>query len=286
MIKTSKQLKDLIRNQARSDSGKSQMLLRVYAMERFLERVSLSEYRNKFILKGGMLIASMVGLDRRATLDIDTTIKCLPLDPESAIQLVAEIISISLSDSMRFEIKGAETIMDDAEYNGVRVSMNAYMESMRIPMKIDISTGDEITPSEIRYSYKLMFEDRRINLWAYNIETVLAEKLETILSRGTLNTRLRDFYDLHILQNSGLSVDYQILRTALRNTARRRGSAPLISSYQQTLADIYESQTMRDLWSNYQKKNTYAADLEWKTVVRSALILCGKALTPEYTPTL
>lgn len=286
MIRTSKQMKDLIRNQAHSDSGKSQMLLRVYAMERFLERITLSDFRNSFILKGGMLIASMVGLDNRATLDIDTTIKCLPLSPESAVQIIADIITISLPYSMRFEIKGAETIMDEADYSGVRVSMNAYMESMRIPLKVDISTGDEITPSEVQYSYKLMFEDRRINLCAYNIETVLAEKLETVLSRGILNTRLRDFYDLHILSNSELPVDHRVLRAALLNTARRRDSSSQLSAYRATIANIYGSQVMRDLWANYQKKSSYAAGLDWKTVIRSILLLCDNALTPEHTPVL
>ena len=211
MIKTSRQLKDLIRNKAKGDSDKSALFIRNYGMERFLERVALSKYKDNFILKGGMLVSAMVGLENRATMDIDTTIRNFPLDAEHARNIVEEIAAVEIDDNIRFSIKDVSNIMDEAEYGGVRLSLDAFLDTMKIPLKVDISTGDAITPAEIEYRYKLMFEQRYISLWAYPLETVLAEKIETVLSRGVLNTRLRDFYDLYILQQTEL----QINRTTL-----------------------------------------------------------------------
>lgn len=164
MIKTSRQLKDLIRNMAKGDSGKAQLLIRNYAMERFLERVSLSRYKDNFILKGGMLVSAMVGLENRATMDIDTTIRKLPLDMENAKRIVEEVAAVAVHDNIRFVVKDVSNIMDDAEYGGVRLSLDALLDTTRIPLKIDISTGDVVTPAEITYRYKLMFDDRYITL--------------------------------------------------------------------------------------------------------------------------
>lgn len=163
MIKTSRQLKDKVRNMARGDSAKAQLLIRNYGMERFLERVSLSEHRDNFILKGGMLVSAMVGLENRATMDIDTSIRNMPLDTIAAKVMVEEIIAVPVDDNIRFEINDFGTIMDDAEYSGVRISLNAFLDATRIPLKIDISTGDAITPAAVNYQYKLMFEERYIH---------------------------------------------------------------------------------------------------------------------------
>ena len=201
MIKTSRQLKALVRNLTKGDSLQAQIIIRNYAMERFLERISLSKYRNNFILKGGMLVSAMVGLDTRSTMDIDTTIKNMPLSVENAKEMVEEIIAISIDDGMTFSIKSVGEIMDEAEYSGVRANLEATLETMRTPLKVDISTGDIITPREVSYTFKLMFEERTISVLAYNLETVLAEKMETVIARGVANTRLRDYYDLYILQN-------------------------------------------------------------------------------------
>lgn len=180
-----------------------------------MERVTLSKYKDNFILKGGMLAAAMVGLDNRATMDIDTSIRNLPLDMEHAKKIVEEIAAVKIDDNIRFEIKDISNIMDEAEYGGVRLSLTAFLDTMKIPLKIDISTGDAITPAEITYRYKLMFEQRYISLWAYPLETVLAEKIETVLSRGVLNTRLRDFYDLYILQQTELQIDRTTLAAGI-----------------------------------------------------------------------
>lgn len=274
MIKTSRQLKDKVRNMARGDSAKAQLLIRNYGMERFLERVSLSEHRDNFILKGGMLVSAMVGLENRATMDIDTSIRNMPLDTIAAKAMVEEIIAVPVDDNIRFEINDFGTIMDDAEYSGVRISLNAFLDATRIPLKIDISTGDAITPAAVHYQYKLMFEERYITLWAYNLETVLAEKIETVLSCSVLNTRLRDFYDLYVLQDTGLEIDKATLAAALTATARKRGSEQVLVLYERTLDEIRISPLMREQWKRYQEKNNYAAGIVWDDVISDIRALC------------
>lgn len=274
MIKTSRQLKDKVRNMARGDSAKAQLLIRNYGMERFLERVSLSEHRDNFILKGGMLVSAMVGLENRATMDIDTSIRNMPLDTIAAKAMVEEIIAVPVDDNIRFEINDFGTIMDDAEYSGVRISLNAFLDATRIPLKIDISTGDAITPAAVNYQYKLMFEERYITLWAYNLETVLAEKIETVLSRSVLNTRLRDFYDLYVLQDTGLEIDKATLAAALTATARKRSSEQALALYERTLDEIRISPLMREQWERYQGKNNYAESIVWDDVISDIRALC------------
>ncbi len=278
MIKTSRQLKDKVRNMAHGDSAKSQLLIRNYAMERFLERVSLSGYKDNFILKGGMLVAAMVGLQNRATMDIDTTIRTLPLDVERAKKIVEEIAAVKIDDNIRFEIKDVSSIMDEADYGGVRLTLDAFLDAMKIPLKIDISTGDVITPTAITYRYKLMFEDRHITLWAYTLETVLAEKIETVLVRLALNTRLRDFYDLYILQNGGLQISPSTLKTALAATCSKRESETVLTDYPRRLQEVEESPVMQTLWNSYQKKNSYAAGITWETVMNAIRALCDSCM--------
>lgn len=278
MIKTSRQLKDLTRNLSKGDSGKAQFLLRNYAMERFLERMSVSQYKDDFILKGGVLVTAMVGLDMRMTMDIDTTIRNFSLTPEKAEQIIGEIIEFPLEDNVRFQIKSVANIMDELEYGGVRLSLDTFLDTMCIPLKIDISTGDPITPAEIRYQYKLMFEDRYISVWAYNLETVLSEKLEAILVRGILNTRLRDFYDVYILQNKEMQINLQVLSDAIQATCKKRGSEEMLSNSQDTLNRMERNATMRELWKVYQKKNAYADGISWDAVISAARFLCDRCI--------
>ncbi len=176
MIHTSRQLKALVRNKSHGDNTKATTLIRNFVMERFLERISLSKYSDKLILKGGLLIASMVGLDNRATMDMDTTIRNYNLSTEDAKKMMEDIIAIPLEDRIQFIIKSVGSIMDEAEYPGIRFKLEATLDMMKTPLKIDISTDDVITPKEVNYKYKLMFEERSIPVLAYNIETVLAEK--------------------------------------------------------------------------------------------------------------
>lgn len=273
MIKTATQLKALIRNQSKGDSGKAQLLMRNYAMERFLERVSVSEYCDNFILKGGMLVAAIVGLDTRATQDIDTTIRNFPLEAGHAEEILTKIIEIPLDDNMTFQIYDITDIMDEMDYSGLRVSMNAYLGRTRIPLKLDISTGDIITPAAVRYSLKLMFEDRFIHVWSYNLETVLAEKAESIISRGGLNTRMRDYYDLYILQKTDLQIDTEVLRDAIVSTSRKRKSEEKIVNYKEVLKEISDSTVMKAQWSTFAKKNSYVGEAEWDEVLHSVIHL-------------
>ena len=270
MIKTARQLKDLIRNLSKDKSADAQVLMRNYMMERFLERISLSEYRDKFILKGGMLVASMVGLDARSTMDIDATVKGATVGIEEVENMIASIISVPVDDGVTFRIKRIDEIMDEAEYPGIRVSMRTTFDRVITPLKIDISTGDAITPREVKYNFKLMLEDRSIDIWAYNLETVLAEKLETIVSRATANTRMRDFYDLYILSRLyGQDIIAENLHAALIATARKRGTEKHLADAPAAFDEVEADQNMEKLWRAYQKKFSYAADLSWHTVMES-----------------
>ena len=275
MIKTSRQLKALVRNKAKGDSAKSQAIIRSYMMERFLERISLSRYKDNVILKGGTLIAAVVGLDNRSTMDMDTTIQNLVLDGESARVMVDEIIAIEIDDGMAFDIKSITSIMGDDEYPGIRITLEATLETMRTPLKVDFSTGDVITPSAVTYSYRLLFEERSISLLAYNLETVLAEKIETIISRGTANTRMRDFYDIHMLTNETLAykIDAVTFKQAYANTSEKRGSVALLGDADLILKEIADSNDMMDLWVKYQGKYAYAVGIAWDDVVASSVRL-------------
>lgn len=234
MIQTARQLKDLVRNLSKESGIEAHVLIRKYMMERFLERISKSKYSESFILKGGLLVSSYIGVALRATMDIDTTIKGLSLNASDIKKIIIEISEIDLDDCVSFNFKKIDEIMEDAEYTGVRISMEANLDNARIPLKLDISTGDVITPSEIVYSYKLMFEDREISIMSYPIETVLAEKLETVISRSITNTRMRDFYDIHLLITLQ-KVNSDVIANAIRNTATQRGSLALLQNTENVL---------------------------------------------------
>lgn len=270
MIKTATQLKDLIRNLSKKKSADAQILMRNYMMERFLERISVSKYQDKFILKGGMLVAAMVGLDARATMDIDATIKGADVNVEAVEQIITDIVSVPLEDGVTFRIKQISEIMDEAEYPGVRVSMETEFDGVRTPLKIDISTGDVITPREIQYSFKLMLEERSIEVWAYNLETVMAEKLETVISRNITNTRMRDFYDIHILLSLyGNTLNKKILGEALQATAKKRETEYHLKDAQDIFAEVQNDSNMEKLWKSYQKKFSYAEDISWEMAMES-----------------
>lgn len=270
MITTSRQLKDLIRNLSRKKSADAQILMRNYMMERFLERISLSDYKDRFILKGGMLVAAMVGLDARSTMDLDATVKGTNVNVEDVGNMISSILSVPVEDGVTFRVKKISEIMEEAEYPGVRVSMETTFNGVRTPLKVDISTGDVITPREVRYSFKLMLEERSIEVWAYNLETVLAEKLETVISRNITNTRMRDFYDIHILkQLYGETLSTSILWDALAATAKKRGTLQQIQDAGTVFDEIEESPFMEKLWQSYQKNYSYAANLPWHTVMDS-----------------
>ena len=272
MIHTSKQLKDKVRNVSKGDNNIAKTLIRNFMMERFLERVSLSEYRNNFILKGGMLVASIVGVDMRATMDIDTTVKALPLNEEDARRIISEICMISIEDGVNFQITSVTSIMTDFEYPGIRMMLEATLDRMRQAIKLDISTDDVITPAAVDYEYKLMFEERTISLLTYNKETLLAEKIQTILARGIANTRLRDFYDVHSVMNMyNETVSKEILVEAFQATCKKRETVFTKTEVADTLALIEKNEGMAQMWELFRRKNYFVGELEWKIVLRDVL---------------
>lgn len=271
------QVKGRIRNIAKRENADPRTLMRIYMMERFLDRIAASNYRDNFILKGGVLVTAMVGVALRSTMDIDTTIKNRNISEESAQDMILEICGINLNDNVTFEITNITRIMDEMEYPGIRFNMNAYMGKMITPMKIDISTGDVITPHAIEYKYNLLLENRFIELWAYNLETILAEKLQTILSRGVLNTRMRDFYDIHILLSIyGNEMDQENLRKAFVATCRKRGTENLKGDRYVIFGKICEDANLSSRWNAYRKKYPYAASIPYENILYSIEILMAK----------
>ena len=238
-MKNAMQLKAIINNIAKEKGIRPQLALQNYMLERFLERVSLSEYRDNFIIKGGFLIASMVGLDTRATMDMDATIKGRPVSRKTVQQMIEDIISVQVDDSITFELKSIGDIRDDDEYGGYRVALSANYEKMSVPLKLDITTGDKITPKEIEYEYKLMLDNRSIQVLAYNLPTILAEKLETVISRSDQNTRPRDYYDIYILTKvQAQNIDMPLLKAALDATVEKRETINAIENYEITLNSL------------------------------------------------
>ena len=263
-MKTSTQLKALIRNLSKDKNIRAEILLRNFMLERLLERISLSEYKNQFILKGGMLIAAIVGIDARATMDMDATIRGFRLIEELE-EVINEILSIPIDDGVSMTLSKLENIHDESDYPGTRVSINAILDKTKQVVKIDITTGDRITPQAIEYPFKLLLEDRTISILAYNLETVFAEKLETILSRGITTTRMRDYYDIYILMllhENDLKED--VLIEAFEETSKHRGSYDSIKTNSiEYIRMIEESEVLSRLWDQYRFKNEYASDIEW-----------------------
>lgn len=234
MYLTPAQIKGRIKNVAKQNGSDPITLLRIYMMERFLERITYSKYKDDFIVKGGILVTSMIGISMRSTMDIDTTIRNFDLTKEETTRIINEIKDISLDDHIEFILNDVSDIMDNMEYPGIRIHMDAKLENLIVPIKIDISTGDVITPREVRYEYPLLLEDKSIQLWSYNLETILAEKIQTILSRGLLNTRMRDFYDVTTLFDRYTdSINYNDLSLAFNRTCRKRGTLTLLKHYEE-----------------------------------------------------
>ncbi len=272
MIKTATQLKAKVRNLSGGDGQKAQTLIRNFIMERFLERIALSPYRNNFILKGGMLVAAVVGLDTRATMDIDMTVKSLNLSKENAVKIVQDIIAVDIPDGVQFRITKVTDIMEEHDYPGIRFMLETFLDKMRQAIKIDISTGDIITPGAVEYSYNLMFEERAISLWTYNLETLLAEKLETIMARGTANTRMRDFYDIHLISNQE-SFDRDVLKKAFLATSDKRNTTIQIPDFRNILSAVEADETMKKQWESFKEDSFFVGELSWEEVMASVKAL-------------
>ena len=268
-------LKAKIRNIAKQKNIPAQVILQNYMFERLLVRLSASEYKEKFVLKGGILVAAIVGLDNRATMDMDTTLKNLPLTPEAIRSALETVCGITYDDGVSFEIGTISPIREDDIYGGYRVMLNARFDTMITPLSIDVSTGDAITPHAVQYNFSEIFDDEKsYELWAYNIETVMAEKVETILRRGVFNTRPRDFYDAYILSTTQ-KFDKVVFADALSATAAHRGTAQQIGDVPAILHNIEESPELKNMWDKYRKQFAYAADIEYDQIMTVLKTLLG-----------
>lgn len=265
---TPEQIKGRIKSVAKQNNADARTLMRIYMMERFLERLAQSEYRDNFIIKGGILVTAMIGVAHRSTMDIDTSMKNLNLSAEDALRVVNRVKDIDLDDGVSFDVKDVSNIMDEMEYPGIRVTMNANVGRLITPLKIDISTGDVITPRAIEFNYDLLLEDRSISLWSYNLETILAEKLQTVLARGILNTRMRDFYDIRMLLDTYEDkVNKAVLKDAFAATCKKRGTNHLQEQAEEIIKIIEANEQLQVLWRAYQKKYSYAADIDYASVI-------------------
>ena len=269
-MKTPEQLKGAIRNMAAKKKLRPQEVLQMFLFERVLDRLAVSPYRNNFILKGGLLISSMIGIDERTTIDMDTTVRGIRMEEPEIISIIREILSSDVDDGIDFVFRKIEPIREDDTYRNFRVHIDARYGRINSPMKIDITTGDEITPAAIQYNYPFLFEDKTVPVMAYTLETILAEKYETIIRRNIGTTRARDFYDLHMLyRERETEIRADILRLAVAHTAKKRGSARALADWEEIIQDIREEPALASLWHNYAADNPYIGKLQFSETVNT-----------------
>lgn len=270
-------IKAKIRNLAKNNNLSSQEVLQMFLFERFLERLSKSDYRSNFVIKGGFLVSSLIGISNRTTMDMDSTIKGLPLTEENITKVVNSIINIEVNDGIQFEIKDVNYIRESDEYENFRVSLVANIGKTKNPMKLDLTTGDTITPREIEYSYPCIFHEKNIEVLAYPVETIIAEKYESIIKRNITTTRMRDFYDLYALYNlKKKEIDMDILRTAIIRTSSRRESLELMKIANEIIEDIKNDPYLKELWNVYVSENKYIGELSFDNVVDVIKIISKK----------
>lgn len=270
--RTPEQLKGQIRNFARKRNLQSQEVLQMFLLERVLDRLSRSRYMNNFVLKGGLLISSMIGVAERTTMDMDMTVTGINMEEKVIESIIREILLIDVNDGIEFEFEKLEPIREDDDYNNFRVYFVAHYGKIANKMKIDISTGDEITPGAIRYSYRTILDGDEIGVMAYNTETIIAEKYETIIRRNIGTSRARDFYDLYMFYNLYKdSINADTLKHAVSRTAKKRETLETMSEWEEIIEDMKKDLVLKKLWDNYCENNTYAAGVSFETVMETTL---------------
>lgn len=268
MFSNANSFKAKIKNMAKDRGIPAQQLQQNFLIEQVLKLIAKSSYKDSFIVKGGYLIGQLIGLDKRTTMDLDVTLKGTTLSQENLITIFEEILSDS-DDVFSFEVDKLEPIRQDDEYGGFSLKLNATFDTLREVVFIDITTGDKITPREITYSMPSLFTNETIEVWTYNLETVLAEKLETIISRGVASTRPRDRYDLFTLYHTRKDeIDFDVLRKALANTVEKRGSKEAIDIWESQLNSIETDEYQKQLWTRYQRQFKYAQDISFEKSVQ------------------
>ena len=239
-----------------------------FMFEKLLERISVSKYQDNFILKGGLLLSAMMGIENRTTKDMDTLIKRINIDKETMINVLNEILSIDLKDGVQFDIINITNIREEDEYGGNRYSLTGRIGNTKITFDIDISTGDIITPRELKFKYNCLFENKTILISAYNLSTIFAEKLETILKKGKKNSRMKDYYDLYyFISKMEKDLDMNELKQAIQNTFQKRNSTELLENYQTILEDIQNSNLIYERWNVYSKKNVFVKEIAFDNVI-------------------
>lgn len=263
-------LRGKVRHLAREHGLKPQEVLQMYLFEHLLMRLARSPYSDKFVLKGGLLISSMTGIYQRTTMDMDATVVGMDMDEETVAKAMSEICSTDVDDGMSFVFERIEPIREDDEYANWRAHLRARYGRIDAPVKVDITTGDAIYPSQVRHEFELMFDQGTLDVLTYHPATVLAEKLETVLRRGEANTRGRDFYDLYAIPryHSGV-ISEQDLREALRHTAEKRGSLQAVANWKEVIEDIRGSSVMRQVWDSYVADTPYANDVTFDDTLDS-----------------
>ena len=266
MIKNAKSLMDKSRNIAVKNNITINEVLQNYMFERILERLSVSKYKNNFILKGGLLLSSIMGIDTRTTMDMDTCIKGIDLTDEQLYEVLQEILNIDINDGVKFEIRNSQPIREDDDYGGLKYNLLAIFDNLRVNLSIDIATGDLITPREIEYDYKMMFEDRNLKIMTYNIESIIAEKFQTVINRGILNSRMKDYYDLYYLITYK-EFSKENLKNAIIKTFNKRDTD--IKNINKVIDEIEKSEFVKELWTSYSEKYQYAKGIEFEKVLGS-----------------
>ena len=263
-------LRSIILKKAKGDSTLSGQLYQMFFFERILERLSKSQYKHNIILKGGLLLSSIIGDDERTTKDMDATLKSMPLEKENIHSIFKEILSIDLKDDVSFEILDIKDIREEDEYGGFKVNIMATMDNLKIHLAVEITTGDKITPREINYNYNSIFENKKIPILAYTTETIIAEKYHTVVARGLLNTRMKDFYDIYILVSRNKDIiNIDNLKISIKNTFEHRKTEIDILEIQEIITDISKDKKMKNLWKNYQKNAIYLKEIKFEELFNS-----------------
>lgn len=276
MIKNKDSLKAKVSNLASSTNIPNKYLIQSFMFEALLKRISVSKYKDKFIIKGGLLLSSIFGVNLRSTMDLDTTIKGLPLDRTTITKVVNEIISIDLKDNIKLEIENIKDIREEELYSGFNINLKAEFDGLRTNLMIDITTGDVITYKEVQFEYKTLFDNEIVNIMTYNYETIIAEKFEAIVSRNIDNTRMKDYYDLYMFVNLKWNdIDKTILRKAIFNTSEKRETLNYIENADKYIELINEDSKLKSLWKNYQNNYAYAKDISFENTIAAIKVING-----------
>mgnify|MGYP000718313264 FL=1 len=276
MIKNKDSLKVKVSNLALSTNIPNKYLIQSFMFEALLKRISVSKYKDKFIIKGGLLLSSIFGVNLRSTMDLDTTIKGLPLDRTTITKVVNEIISIDLKDNIKLEIENIKDIREEELYSGFNINLKAEFDGLRTNLMIDITTGDVITYKEVQFEYKTLFDNEIVNIMTYNYEAIIAEKFEAIISRNIDNTRMKDYYDLYMFVNLKWNdIDKTILRKAIFNTSEKRETLNYIENADKYIELINEDSKLKSLWKNYQNNYAYAKDISFENTIAAIKVING-----------